>query len=825
VAKNLVIVESPAKAKTINKFLGKDFKVKASMGHVRDLPKNPKKKEDKDWIGIDEKKSFRPHYEVLPDKKKVVDELLRAAEDAEAIFLATDPDREGEAIGWHIAEILRGKKLDKPVQRILFNEITRKAVQEAIHHGGPIDGAMVEAQETRRILDRIVGYRLSPLLWDKVRRGLSAGRVQTVAVRMIVDRENEIRAFRTTEYWTVAATLEPGGRAPFEARLVRWRGDKAPWKKEDGDLRIAALPDEAAAQAVVAHAAAHPFVVESIEAKRSKSTSPPPFITSKLQQEAARRFRFTVRRTMSLAQALYEGKEIGDEGLVGLITYMRTDSTRVADEALTAVREHIARAYGADYLPPQPRTFRQSKAAQDAHEAIRPTSMEHTPETLARYLNADELKLYTLIWNRFVASQMNPAEFDVTTVEVRAGEAEFRAEGRVLRFPGWLAVYQETREEDVENGEPEEGSLPALQEKERLAASAVTPTQNFTQPPARYTEASLVKALEENGIGRPSTYASILSVISSQEYVEKRESRFFPTRLGEIVVEQLVRHFPDIFEVGYTAELERELDQIEEGKKGKLHTLEEFNGKFAKDLATARKDMENIKARKVPTDQKCEVCGNAMVIRFGRFGEFLTCEDYPKCKNSRDLHENGKPAIDVDETCPECGGEMVLRNGKWGPFLACTKYPSCKGTRKVKVTGDKVEVKREVVLEDKCPRCGKNLSKKHGRAGEFIGCTGYPECRYIKQDETGVSCPQCGKMVVGRKSKRGKTFFGCSGYPACEFVLWKRPVSSPCPSCGRAYRLESVTKKSGRQLLCDAEGCGHKETLEPGSGPRAATAR
>ncbi|MCE5246017.1 MAG: type I DNA topoisomerase [Candidatus Polarisedimenticolia bacterium] len=811
-AKHLVIVESPAKAKTINKFLGRDYRVKASKGHVRDLPKNPKKKGDKDWIGVDEDKGFKPHYEILKDRVKTVDEIIAAAKEAETVLLAADPDREGEAICWHLAQLLREKKIDKPVQRILFNEITRRAVRAAIEAPREIDEQKVDAQEARRILDRIVGYRVSPLLWDRVRRGLSAGRVQTVALRMIVEREREITAFKNVEYWTVAARLAPTDRAVFEAKLIRWQGEDAPWRKaSEGSEKQATLPDEAAAKAVVAHCSARPFRVAGLEAKRSRRNPPPPFTTSKLQQEASRRFRFPVARTMRLAQGLYEGKDLGELGTVGLITYMRTDSTRVAAEALDAVREHIGKTFGADYLPESPRYFRQSKSAQDAHEAIRPTSLDLSPERVRPHLEADEFNLYKLVWDRFVASQMTAAEFDVTTVDVVAGEALFRAVGQVQRFAGWLAVYQETREEDAEEGDEAAASLPALEAGETLGLDALLPQQNFTQPPPRFTEAMLVRALEENGIGRPSTYAAILGVLSEKDYMDKVEGRLKPTELGELVVDLLVKHFGDIFDVAYTARMEEELDKVEGGEMDGVQALSAFSVRFRKDLDLARTQMENIKRRVEKTDVKCEQCGAMMVKRWGRFGEFLACEKYPECKNTKELNADRQPLPEIDETCPNCGKPMALRRGKWGPFLACSGYPECKTTRKIKLQGDKVEVKKEVVLDEKCPECGKPLARKSGRFGEYVGCTGFPDCRFTRQEETGVACPKCGKSVVARRSKRGKLFYGCTGYPNCDFVLWKKPVPKPCPKCGSPYLLESNTKRYGARLLCEKEGCGHVE--------------
>ncbi len=850
--KSLVIVESPAKAKTINKFLGRNYVVKASMGHVRDLPKNPKRKGDPEWIGIDEEKDFEPHYIVLRDKKKTVDALVEAAKKADEILLAADPDREGEAICWHLQQILE-KKAKKPVRRILFNEITKKAIREAVRHPREIDLHKVDAQQARRILDRIVGYRISPLLWEKVRRGISAGRVQTVALRMIVEREREIREFQPVEYWNVLARLATGEEttappkddAPpaIEAKLHTWRGETVPWKKgsepargkastgKDGREKVPTLPNEAAAREVVEHVRDREFVVEEVEAKRTRRAPPPPFTTSRLQQEAARRFRLPVARTMRIAQALYEGKELGDLGSVGLITYMRTDSVRIADEAIAAAREYIRGAFGERYLPAKARVYRQKKGVQDAHEAIRPTSLELPPEKVAPFLSADELKLYTLIWNRFVACQMAPAEFDTTRVDIRAGDAVFRVTGQVLRFPGWLQVYREAPEEDAENGgvagkDGGAGTLPDLARGQRLRPLAIEPEQSFTQPPPRYTEAMLVRALEENGIGRPSTYASILSVLSDRDYVDKVDGRFRPSPLGELVVELLVRHFRDLFDIDYTARMEEELDRIELGEKRGSETLRAFNEAFRRQLAEAREKMENVKARQVPTDIRCDACGAMMVRRWGRYGEFLACERYPECRNTKDLGGDRKPLPDVEETCPKCGRPMVLKKGRWGPFLACSGYPECRTTRRIRVRDGQVEVRRDQVLEEKCPLCGKPLARKSGRFGEYIGCTGYPECRYTKKEEIGVPCPRCGKPIVVRRSRRGRVFYGCSGYPDCDFVSWKKPVAKACPKCGSPYLLESVTKRWGRRLLCPNEECDYVERLpdEPseagGAGPK-----
>jgi DNA topoisomerase-1 len=804
--RRLLVVESPAKARTLQKFLGRGFEVRASMGHVRDLPKNPKKKGQPDWIGVDEDQDFKAHYVVLREKKKAVDEIVAAAQRAQAVLLAADPDREGEAICWHLQEILREHKVTAPIARVLFHEITHRAVTQGIERPQPISAARVEAQQARRILDRIVGYRVSPLLWEKVRRGLSAGRVQTVALRMIVEREREIREFQSQEYWTVAARLQTDAGAAFDTKLVEWRGAAAPWQREGEAGRVATLPDAAAAQAVVDQLRAADFTVAEVEAKRAQRSPPPPFTTSKLQQEAARRFHWTVKSTMRVAQTLYEGKDLGELGTVGLITYMRTDSVRVAAEALDAARAHIDQAFGPDYLPAKPRFFRQRKSAQDAHEAIRPTSLDLPPERVEAHLNGDERRLYTLIWNRFVASQMAQAEFDVTRVDIRAGDALLRVTGEVMRFPGWRRIYEEVREEGEGSDAAGAGALPAVTQGDRLTAEEIRPEQNFTQPPSRYSEAMLVRALEENGIGRPSTYAAILSVISDKDYVDKEEGRFRPSHLGEIVIDLLLKHFGDIFEICYTARLEEELDRIEEGETKGIDTLRVFAEKFGRDLERARREMENVKTRTEATDERCAVCGSAMVKRWGRFGEFLACERYPECRHTRELHTDPQPVPAVSETCPACGRPMALRRGRWGVFLACTGYPECRTTRRIKIENGTIEVHRDVPLEELCPQCGRALARKTGRFGEYVGCSGYPECRFIRHTESGVACPEpgCGGQLVEKRSGRGRRFYGCSRYPECRYAVWNRPLPRACPKCGHPFVVERQTKREGTFCACPA---------------------
>jgi DNA topoisomerase-1 len=850
VARSLVIVESPAKAKTINKFLGRDYSVKASMGHVRDLPKKE--------LGVDEK-SFAPTYAVLPEKKKVLAELKRAAKKSEAVYLASDPDREGEAICWHLKEEL-AKSTKAEFHRVMFNEITKRAVREAFEQPQPIDINKVDAQQARRILDRLVGYKISPLLWDKVRRGLSAGRVQSVALRIICEREFEILEFKPTEYWSLAARLEADQPPVLTAKLASVNGEKAELASKDdissvlGDLgwcitgtKPAENGNEGAITVEIAPIEGEetPFKVAKVQAKEKKKNPAPPFITSKMQQDAARSLGFSVSKTMRLAQGLYEGRAIGDAGTVGLITYMRTDSTRVSGEAIDAVRGFIRQKFGADALPEKPRAFRIAKQAQQAHEAIRPTSMDYRPEVVKPHLGRDEFRLYSLIWNRFVASQMAAAIFDVTRIDIEAGPLGFRATGSVLRSPGWLAVYNEGKDEDRrqkeenDNEDGEERRLPALKEGQELRLLELLPKQHFTQPPPRFSEATLVKELEENGIGRPSTYTSILTTIMDRDYVQKQAKRFRPTELGLLVNDLMVASFGDIVEVGYTARMEEELDRIEEGKLGWKSALKEFQKKFEADLKRARVEMRDVKREAIPTDHTCEKCGKTMVLKWGRFGQFLACSGYPDCKNTRDVggelgNGNGERAtmavaakaakaaaepnpIEIEaEPCENCGKPMVLRRGRFGQFLACSGYPDCKTTRKITLTKEgKSEAKIDRLLDEDCPRCGSKLALKQGRYGEFTACSSYPKCRFVKMKETGVNCPECGKgKLVERRSKRGKLFYGCSAYPDCSFVLWRRPVDKECPDCGNTYMLERVTKKQGRQLVCDSENCGYSESYE-----------
>ena len=790
------------------------------MGHIKDLPKK--------GLGVDVENDFEPTYEVMPGKEKVVREIREAAKEAAAIYIATDPDREGEAVGRHIAELVEGGrgKTKRSIYRVMFNEITKAAIQDAFKHPGSINESLVDAQQARRVLDRLVGYKVSPLLWDKVRRGLSAGRVQTVAVRLVVEREREIQAFVRTEYWSVIANLSAALPPAFDARLYKIADKTVKTSGFDDGVRKneVHISTAEAAQQILSELQGSGYVVREVTTKEKRRNPVPPFITSKLQQEASRKLRFTAKKTMQIAQRLYEGIELGSEGSVGLITYMRTDSTRVAESAIGEVRQFIGQQYGPPYLPETPIQYRSKKDAQDAHEAIRPTSAERTPEQVGAYLGKDELALYRLIWQRFVASQMMPAVFDQTTIDIAAGEKYlFRATGSVIKFDGFLAVYEEGKDEKDEDDAERAARLPKVAKGESLQLNSITPNQHFTDPPPRYTEATLVKTLEEKGIGRPSTYASIMSVIQDREYVEKLENRFHPTELGIIVNDLLVQSFAELFNVEYTARMEEELDEVEEGKLKWTTALRGFYDKFTIDLKAAQEQMRDVKRQEILTDELCDKCGSKMAIKFGRYGQFLACTNYPECKSTRDIAKpkaaitNGEISPEAaaenpysDETCDKCGRAMSLKRGRFGQFLACTGYPDCKNTRKITKSG---AVAAPVMLDLDCPECGQRLATRQGPYGEFTACSTYPECRYIKRETTGVPCdrPACSGEILIRKSKRGKFFYGCSEYPKCEAVFWDKPIKEACPQCGKSFILEKYNaKKDETTRYCADESCGYR---------------
>jgi DNA topoisomerase I len=825
-AKGLVIVESPAKAKTIQKYLGKGYTVEASLGHVKDLPKST--------LGVDIDNDFDTEYIVIPGKEKVVAKLKKLALGVDTIYLAPDPDREGEAIAAHLAEELgddsKSKKKKKKEEnghqrfrRVTFNEITQRAVREAFEHPRDIDRHLVDAQQARRVLDRLVGYQVSPLLWDKVRRGLSAGRVQTVALRLIVEREREIKAFEKKEYWTIDAHLAAAKPPAFDARFLGKGEDK---------VEVTNGEDAEKIRAALEHA---DWIVRSAEKKERRRNATPPFTTSKLQQDSSRKLRFSVKRTMMIAQRLYEGVELGEEGSVGLITYMRTDSTRVAPEALTEVREYIGSTYGQEYLPQSPNTYKEKKDSQGAHEAIRPSSAARHPDQIKQYLKEDEFKVYKLIWQRFVASQITPAVFDQTTVDIDAKSGSdtfwFRVTGSILKFDGFLKVYEESKEGKDEEDEELKHKLPALEAGQKLTLRELKPEQHFTEPPPRYNEASLVKELEERGIGRPSTYSAILSTIQERQYVQKLGGKFTPTEIGLVVTDLLVENFRDIFDVQYTARLEEELDEIEEGKEDWTDALADFYKKFQKDLRYAEKHMENVKRMEKPTDEKCERCGSPLVIKWGKHGSFYACSSYDKenpesCTFTKENPINlpDLDTADVQETtqeeyCENCGRTMVLKRGRFGQFMACTGYPDCKTTRRLD-QGKKVP---DIPLDEKCPKCERNLMIRHGRYGEFTSCSGYPDCKYVKQNFIGVKCPLCedGELVE-KKARKGNTFYGCSNYPKCKFTSANKPIAEKCPKCGNDRLVEKYLK-SGPVIACPNKECDYERPNENAQ-PREAEA-
>ncbi|MGH9504840.1 MAG: type I DNA topoisomerase [Terriglobales bacterium] len=827
-SKGLVIIESPGKAKAIQKYLGKGFVVEASFGHVKDLPKST--------LGVDIDKNFETEYVVIPGKEKVLAKLKKLALSADSIYIAPDPDREGEAIAWHLAEELgdgktkkkkKKKDNDEPdrIRRVTFNEITKRAVQEAFEHPHDIDQNLVDAQQARRVLDRLVGYQVSPLLWDKVRRGLSAGRVQTVALRLIVEREREIKAFQKVEYWTIDAHLAGPKPPAFDARFIGKGEEKVEVNNGEDAEKIRAALEKA------------DWLVRTVDRKERRRNATPPFTTSKLQQDSSRKLRFSVKRTMMIAQRLYEGVELGEEGSVGLITYMRTDSTRVSNEALGEVREYITAQYGKEYLPESANVYKEKKAAQAAHEAIRPTSAMRHPDQIKQYLKEDEFKVYKLIWQRFVASQITPAVFDQTTVDIDAKSGAetfwFRVTGSVLKFDGFLKVYEEAKDVKDEEEEELKHKLPPLEPGQKLTLRELKPEQHFTEPPPRYNEASLVKELEERGIGRPSTYSAILSTIQERQYVQKVGGKFSPTEIGLVVTDLLVENFRDIFDVEYTARLEEELDEIEEGKETWTDALGGFYKRFAKDLKYAEKHMENIKRMEKPTDEKCERCGSPLVIKWGKHGSFYACSSYDKenpesCTFTKENPINlpDLDSADIQETtqeeyCENCGRVMVLKRGRFGQFMACTGYPDCKTTRRLD-QGKKVP---DIPIDELCPKCGRNMMIRHGRFGEFTACSGYPECKYVKQNFIGVKCPLCKDgEIVEKKARKGNTFYGCGNYPKCKFTSAGKPLAEKCPSCGSEYLVEKMLK-AGPVIACPNKECDYEREIpvEVASGASSTT--
>lgn len=734
--KSLVIVESPSKAKTINKYLGKDYVVEASVGHIKNLPKSK--------LSVDTENSFDVVYETIEGKEDVITKLRKHAEKSKEVFIATDPDREGEAIAAHIADEL--KDANDKIKRVLFHEITETGIKDGMDHPRRIQTNLVMSQQARRAMDRIVGYQISPFVWKTVFYGLSAGRVQSVALRLICEREVAIRAFVPVEYWSIIGEFETPKGDRFLAKLV----------KESGKDPV--IPDEAAAKGLMERIRSGAFTISSVQKRPVKRNAPAPFITSTLQQEAARRLRFSAKRTMSLAQKLYEGIDLGEEGLTGLITYMRTDSTRLSEEAVAQVREFIYENYGKEYVPKEPRLFKKGKASQDAHEAIRPTSSKHAPKAIKKHLDKDLFALYELIWNRFVACQMAPAQFEQVSVDVSDGSLVFRATDQIPVFRGFLIVYDDTVDEDApspDDTDPTSKLPEGLAEGQPTAVHELIPRQHFTKPPARFTESSLVKELESLGIGRPSTYALIVTTVIDRKYVEQKDRRLFATDLGMQVNKILVEHFPQVVNVRFTALMEEELDTIAEGKRDYLTVMKDFYGPFSTALAKASKLASSIKkSLQEKTDVVCELCGKQMIIKWGRNGRFMACTGYPDCKNTKPLAEDQEKLQHITgEKCELCGGDMVVKGGRFGTFLGCSNYPTCKNTKPISM---------------------------------------------------GIKCPKCseGNLVERRTKKGRRIFYGCSRYPTCDFASWDKPVNEPCPVCGNPYLVEKTTQAKGTHIVC-----------------------
>ncbi|MDM8540221.1 type I DNA topoisomerase [Desulfococcaceae bacterium HSG9] len=755
--KPLVVVESPTKIRTLKKYIGNNYNIAATVGHIRDLP--PRE------LGIEIDNGFKPKYQTINGKQKVITSLKKAAGNATDIYLAPDPDREGEAIAFHAAHVL--KKKGRQFHRVLFHELTRKAIDQALATPLELHHNKYDAQQARRVLDRLVGYQISPLLWRKVKGRLSAGRVQSVAVRIICERERAIHIFVPVEYWSVTAHLEGDTPPPFTAKLT---------KKDKQKITI---PDETTAKSIVSDLADETFRVDDVRRKTVRRRPLPPFITSKLQQEAIRKLRFSAKKTMIVAQQLYEGIDIAQGGPVGLITYMRTDSTRIANEAALEALELIQRDFGPDYAPAKPRFFKNRQKAQDAHEAIRPTSVFNIPEKLAAYLSKDQLALYRLIWQRFVASQMQEALIDQVSVIIKAGVYQFNASGSTIKFPGFMKLYMSAEEQNKQAQDKQKMPLPELRPGMVLKVNKIDPKQHFTQPPPRFSEASLVKELEENGIGRPSTYAAILSTIQTKGYVEMLKRYFRPTELGFIVNDLLVQTFPDLFDVAFTAGMEKNLDRVETDDLNYFDLLNNFYHPFKKTLDAAQEGMTSMRGVGFATDIKCPDCKTGQLhVKVGKNGHYLACNSYPECRFTRNYERDEKGRIHLaeqqqeestGEVCEKCGSPMVLKQGRFGPFIACSGYPECKNTRSV------------------------NASHKG--------------------NDTGVKCPEkkCDGFLVERKSRRGKIFYGCNRYPDCKFALWDKPVAKACPQCNEPFLIMKSTKKDGEFIACRNRQCGYRE--------------
>ena len=749
-AKSLLIVESPTKVNTLKKIVGKDFIIKASVGHLKDLPKKK--------LGVDVDKDFAPEYITIRGKGKILQELKTAAKKCDTIYLAPDPDREGEAIAHHIgnevARFTKGK-----IYRVTFNEITKKAVLDAIKNPTELNNNRVNAQQARRILDRLVGYKISPILWKKVHRGLSAGRVQSVALRIVCEREREILAFKPREYWSITLELEGSKKPLFQAKLFKVAGKKVE------------VANKAEADEILKGMEGAKPVLENIVKKERKRNPSAPFITSTLQQEASRKLNFSPKKTMMLAQRLYEGITLGKKGTVGLITYMRTDSVKLSDQALEEVRAFIPERYGKEFLPTAPNTYKSKKSAQEAHEAIRPTDVKIEPSTIKDNLEKDSYRLYQLIWSRFVSCQMVPAVLDTTQFDIQSGNYLFRSNGSILKFAGFMKVYVESQDDDQSDESKPEGKgddrlLPALEKGEVLKVHEILPEQHFTQPPARFSEAMLVKELEDKGVGRPSTYAATISVIKDRDYIQNVERRLQPVELGFMINDLLVENFPDIMTTEFTAKMEEQLDDIEGGKLGWVEALNSFYIPFKADLEKAEEKMKDFKAQVEETDEVCDKCDQPMIIKWGRFGKFMACSGYPECKNTRDLgdkgdSEDGAKTDEVEGNCDKCEAPLIMKRGRFGKFIACSKYP---------------------------------------------------ECKFTKPIGLGIACPEetCEGEIASRRSKKGRTFYGCTKYPDCKFTSWDKPVGEACPECKNPFLIEKWKKNEDPSVLCP--NCGFKKT-------------
>jgi len=747
--KSLLIVESPTKVKTLKKFVGRDFVIMASVGHLKDLPKSK--------LGVDVDNNFSPEYITIRGKGKILSDLKKEAKKANDIYLAPDPDREGEAIAYHIGNEV-AKHTEGKIYRVMFNEITKSAVKEAIKNPTEVNINRFYAQQARRILDRLVGYKISPLLWKKVQPGLSAGRVQSVALRIVCDRENEIKAFKSEEYWTITLDVEGQVKPKFQSKLFKVDGNKAEIANQEG------------ADEVVKNLKNAEFILDGLVKKERKRNPAAPFITSTLQQEASRKLNFSPKKTMMIAQRLYEGLPVGSRGTVGLITYMRTDSTKFSAEATEAIRDYIVDRYGDKFCPKEPNVYKSKKSAQEAHEAIRPTDVSIVPSEIKEYLEKDMFRLYELIWARSVSCQMVPAILDTTTFDIKAGQYLFRSNGSIVKFSGFMQVYVESGDDEAAEKDIKPGDkiLPELSKGEKLKLLEIDPEQHFTQPPARFSEAMLVKKLEEEGVGRPSTYAAIISVIKDRAYVESEERRLAPTKLGYLVSDLLLEHFPKFMTTKFTADMESQLDQIEFGETEWVKTLQSFYTPFKLNLDEAEKKIGDSEVEE--TDEICDKCSQPMIVKWGRFGKFMACSGYPDCKNTKQISKEGSDGKAVSES---------------------------------------------TAVEGTCEKCQSSLVLKVGRFGKFIACSNYPDCKFTKPIDLGIKCPKddCKGKIAARRSKKGRMFYGCTAYPNCDFVSWDKPVPEPCPKCNNAYTVEKWKKDEGTSIICPESECDYKKPV------------